>query len=48
MTRPHGGQLLTSIVEPAPQRMGFYGSAGVVAADSVEEGERVLRLPLER
>ncbi len=45
-TRPHDGQLLTSIVEPAPQLLAFYGSAGFVPTERLEDGERVLRLAL--
>ena len=45
-TRPHGGELLTSIVEPAPQLRAFYGCAGFVPTDRIVEGERVLRLAL--
>lgn len=45
-TRPHGGELLTSIVEPAPQLLAFYGGAGFMPTERVVEGERVLRLAL--
>jgi diamine N-acetyltransferase len=45
-TRPHGGELLASIVEPAPQLLAFYGRAGFVPTERVVEGERVLRLVL--
>lgn len=45
-TRPHGGELLTSIVEPAPQLLAFYGRAGFVPTERIVEGERVLRLAL--
>jgi diamine N-acetyltransferase len=44
--RPHDGELLTSIVEPAPQLLAFYGSAGFVVTDRIVDGERVLRLAL--
>jgi len=46
-TRPHDGELLTSIVEPAPQLLAFYGAAGFVPQDRHIEGERVLRLALD-
>jgi diamine N-acetyltransferase len=45
-TRPHRGELLTSIVEPAPQLLAIYGRAGFVATDRQVDGERVLRLAL--
>lgn len=45
-TRPHQGELLTSIVEPAPQLLAFYGSLGFVPTDEFDDGERVLRLNL--
>ena len=45
-TRPHRGELLTSIVEPAPQLLAFYGRAGFVATEREVDGERVLRLAL--
>lgn len=45
-TRPHHGVLLTSIVEPAPQLVAFYGSLGFVPTDMFDDGERVLRLVL--
>ena len=47
-TRPHDGQLPTSIVEPAPQLLAFYGSVGFVPTERIEDGERVLRLALGR
>jgi len=45
-TRPHGGELLTSIVEPAPQLLAFYGGLGFVRTERVIDGEQVLRLAL--
>ena len=45
-TRPHQGVLLTSIVEPAPQLLAFYGSLGFEPSDEFDDGERVLRLKL--
>lgn len=45
-TRPHPGEMFTSIVEPAPQLLALYGQAGFVPTDVINEGERVLRLPL--
>jgi diamine N-acetyltransferase len=45
-TRPHQGELLTSIVEPAPQLLAFYGALGFVRTGRMLEGERVLRLVL--
>jgi len=45
-TRPHNGELLTSIVEPAPQLLAFYGSVGFVPTERDDDGERVLRLVL--
>ena len=45
-TRPHGGELFVSIVEPAPQLLAFYGRVGFVPTDRAIEGERVLRLAL--
>jgi diamine N-acetyltransferase len=45
-TRPHDGALLTSIAEPAPQLLAFYGRAGFVPTERIVEGERVLRLAL--
>ena len=47
-TRPHAGELLTSIVEPAPQLLAFYGSVGFVLTERIQDGERVLRLALPR
>jgi hypothetical protein len=37
---------VTSIVEPAPQLLAFYGGLGFVATDEFDDGERVLRLRL--
>ncbi len=45
-TRPHPGEMFTSIVEPAPHLMAFYGSAGFELTDEHVDGERVLRLAL--
>lgn len=45
-TRPHHGELLTSIVEPAPQLLAFYASVGFVPTERFIDGERVLRLGL--
>jgi diamine N-acetyltransferase len=45
-TRPHPGEMFTSIVEPAPQLLALYGQAGFVRTDEVSDGERVLRLAL--
>jgi diamine N-acetyltransferase len=45
-TRPHPGEMFTSIVEPAPQLLALYGQAGFVPTDVINEGERVLRLQL--
>ena len=45
-TRPHQGVLLTSIVEPAPQLLAFYGGLGFEPTDEFDDGERVLRLDL--
>ena len=45
-TRPHAGELFTSIVEPAPQLVAFYGRAGFELTDGHVDGERVLRLAL--
>jgi len=45
-TRPHPGEMFTSIVEPAPQLVAFYSRAGFVITDRHVDGERVLRLPL--
>jgi diamine N-acetyltransferase len=45
-TRPHAGELLTSIVEPAPQLLAFYGGLGFVRTERVIDGEQVLRLAL--
>ncbi|HEY6134548.1 MAG TPA: GNAT family N-acetyltransferase [Rubrivivax sp.] len=45
-TRPHDGELLTSIVEPAPQLLAFYGGLGFVRTERVLDGEQVLRLAL--
>jgi diamine N-acetyltransferase len=45
-TRPGAQELVTSIVEPAPQLLAFYGGLGFVATDEFDEGERVLRLRL--
>lgn len=45
-TRPHPGEMFTSIVEPAPQLVAFYGRAGFVLTDLYTDGERVLRLAL--
>jgi len=44
--RPHLGELSTSIVEPAPQLVHFYGRAGFELTDRYIDGERVLRLLL--
>ena len=43
-TRPHLGEMFTSIVEPAPQLLDFYGRAGFEPIDRYVDGERVLRL----
>ena len=43
-TRPHLGEMFTSIVEPAPQLLAFYGRAGFEPIDRYTDGERVLRL----
>lgn len=43
-SRPHSGELFTSIVEPAPQLVAFYGRAGFELTDRHVDGERVLRL----
>jgi diamine N-acetyltransferase len=45
-TRPGARELLTSIVEPAPQLLAFYGGLGFVATDEFNDGERVLRRAL--
>jgi diamine N-acetyltransferase len=45
-TRPHTGELLTSIAEPAPHLRAFYGRAGFVPTGRMAEGEHVLRLAL--
>lgn len=45
-TRPKARELLTSIVEPAPQLLAFYGGLGFVPTDEFDDGERVLRLRL--
>jgi diamine N-acetyltransferase len=45
-TRPRAQELVTSIVEPAPQLLAFYGGLGFVATDEFDDGERVLRLRL--
>jgi diamine N-acetyltransferase len=45
-TRPHTGELLTSIVEPAPQLLAFYGALGFVRTERLIDGEQVLRLAL--
>jgi len=45
-TRPHPGEMFTSIVEPAPQLLAFYGHAGFELTDQYVDGERVLRLAL--
>ena len=45
-TRPHPGELFTSIVEPAPQLVAFYGRAGFELTERFVDGERVLRLEL--
>lgn len=45
-TRPHPGEMFTSIVEPAPQLLAFYGQAGFELTDQYVDGERVLRLGL--
>jgi diamine N-acetyltransferase len=45
-TRPHLGEMYTSIVEPAPQLLRFYGQAGFEVIDRYIDGERVLRLLL--
>lgn len=45
-TRPHPGEMFTSIVEPAPQLLAFYGHAGFELTDQYVDGERVLRLVL--
>ena len=44
--RPHPGEMFTSIVEPAPQLITFYGQAGFELTDQYIDGERVLRLVL--
>ncbi len=43
-TRPHLGEMYTSVVEPAPQLLAFYRRAGFEAIDRHVDGERVLRL----
>ena len=48
-TRPverFGAELLTSIVEPAPQLLAFYARAGFLPTERHIDGERVLRLAL--
>ena len=45
-TRPHPGEMFTSIVEPAPHLVAFYGRAGFELTDQHVDGERVLRLAL--
>ncbi len=45
-SRPHPGEMFTSIVEPAPQLLAFYGHAGFELTDQYVDGERVLRLAL--
>jgi diamine N-acetyltransferase len=45
-TRPSAKELVTSIVEPAPQLLAFYGGFGFVATDEIKDEERVLRLRL--
>jgi diamine N-acetyltransferase len=45
-SRPHPGEMFTSIVEPAPQLLSFYGHAGFELTDQYVDGERVLRLAL--
>jgi diamine N-acetyltransferase len=45
-TRRHAGELLTSIVEPAPHLLVFYGGLGFVRTERVIDGEQVLRLAL--
>jgi diamine N-acetyltransferase len=45
-TRPHFGEMYTSIVEPAPLLLGFYARAGFEPIDRYVDGERVLRLLL--
>jgi diamine N-acetyltransferase len=45
-TRPHPGEMFTSIVEPAPRLVAFYGRAGFVLTEQYVDGERVLRLAL--
>lgn len=46
-TRPGARELLTSIVEPAPQLVAFYGGLGFELTDGYDDGERVLRKPLD-
>lgn len=46
LTRPHPGEMFTSIVEPAPQLLAFYGHAGFELTDQYADDERVLRLAL--
>ena len=43
-TRPHLGEMFTSIVEPAPHLLDFYGRIGFEPIDRHVDGERVLRL----
>ena len=45
-SRPNFGELFTSIVEPAPQLVSFYGHAGFEPIERYVDGERVLRLLL--
>lgn len=45
-SRPHPGEMFTSIVEPAPQLLSFYGHAGFELTDQYVDGERVLRMVL--
>jgi diamine N-acetyltransferase len=45
-TRPHTGELLTSVVEPALHLLAFYGGLGFVRTERAIDGEQVLRLAL--
>jgi diamine N-acetyltransferase len=45
-TRPHFGEMFTSIVEPAPHLVAFYARVGFEVIDRHVDGERVLRLLL--
>jgi diamine N-acetyltransferase len=45
-TRPHPGEMPTSIAEPAPPLLALYGKAGFEPTDEYSDGERLRRLAL--